>query len=134
MSDDESKGRSFVPVVRRSHSRVHSTSCRHPTGHVMHAVRRFRPVQLPQSRHDLKSWLDEHLELAPDRRSVVFAAIDSVFNRHMQLFEMSKEETFQAISARTAYKIARLQRQLSQKDAVHISISQYLERLVADLT
>jgi diguanylate cyclase (GGDEF)-like protein len=100
----------------------------------MHAVKRSRSVQLPQSRHELRAWLGEHLDLAPDLRSVVFAAIDSVFNRHKQLFEASKEEGIQAISAGIAYKIARLQRQLSAKDALHISISQHLERLVADLT
>ena len=100
----------------------------------MQAVKRVRSVRLPQSRHELKSWLDEHLDLAPDLRSVVSAAIDSVFTRHKQLFEASKEEALQAIGAGVAYRIARLQRQLSEKETVHISISQYLERLVADLT
>jgi diguanylate cyclase (GGDEF)-like protein len=98
----------------------------------MHDVKRARSVQLPQSRPELKSWLDEHMDLTPDVQFVVFAAIDSVFTRHKQLFEASKDEALQALSARFAYKIARLQHQLSEKKTDAI-VSQYLEKLVADL-
>jgi len=100
----------------------------------MHAVKRHRSAQLPQSRHELKAWLHEQLDLAPDLQFDVFAAIDSVFTRHKQLFEASKEDAIQALSAGFAYKIARLRRQLSEKETTARSISQYLEKLVADLT
>jgi len=100
----------------------------------MQADKRLRSAQLPHSRHELKAWLHEHLDLAPDLQFIVFGAIDLVFTRHKQLFEASKEEAIQALSAGFAYKIARLQRQLSEKETTVISISQYLEKLMADLT
>jgi diguanylate cyclase (GGDEF)-like protein len=100
----------------------------------MHAVKRIRSAPLPQSRHELKSWLQKHLDLAPDLRSIVFAAIDSVFTRHKRLLDASKEEAVQALSAGFVYKIARLQRQLSEKETAGIRISQYIDQLVADLT
>ena len=98
----------------------------------MTAVKRFHSAQLPQSRPELKSWLQERLNLAPDLQFVVFAAIDSVFTRHKHLFEASKDDAIQALSAGFAYKIARLQRQLSEK-RTDVVLSQYLEKLVAEL-
>jgi diguanylate cyclase (GGDEF)-like protein len=100
----------------------------------MHADKRLGSAQLPHSRHELKAWLHEHLDLAPDLQFIVFTAIDSVFIRHKQLFEASKDEAIQALSAGFAYKIARLQRQLSEKETTVISIAHYLEKLMADLT
>ena len=68
----------------------------------MHAAKRFRSAPLPQSRDDLQEWLHEQLDLPADLQFVVFAAIDSVFTRHKQLWEASKEEAMQALSARFA--------------------------------
>ena len=97
-------------------------------------MKRFRPAPLPHSRHELQSWLHKHLYLAPDLRVVVLAAIDSVLTRHKQLLETSKQEAIQALSAGFAYKIARLQRQLSEKGTAATSISHYVGQLLADLT
>jgi diguanylate cyclase (GGDEF)-like protein len=97
-------------------------------------VKRSRPAPLPHSRHELQSWLHKHLDVAPDLGAVVIAAIDSVLTRHKQLVEASKEEEIQALSAGFAYKIARLQRELSEKGTAATSISHYLGQLLADLT
>jgi diguanylate cyclase (GGDEF)-like protein len=124
-----------LSAIRRSHFATSRTleASPDPADHVMQDVTRLRSVQLPQSRPELKTWLEEHLDLTPDVQFVVFAAIDSVFTRHKQLLEASKDEALQALSARFAYKIARLQRQLSEKKT-DAGISQYLEKLVTDLT
>jgi diguanylate cyclase (GGDEF)-like protein len=100
----------------------------------MAAAKRSRSTPIPQSRRELQLWLDEHLGLDAHLRSVVFAAIDSVFTRYKQLLDASKEEAIQALSAGFAYKIARLQRQLSEQGPATISISHYVEQLVAGLT
>jgi diguanylate cyclase (GGDEF)-like protein len=100
----------------------------------MHAVNRFRSSQFPQSLNELRLWIHEQLDFAPDLQSDVLAAIGSVFTRHKQLWEASKEEAIEALNAGFAYKIERLQRQLAEKEAAVTSISQYFEQLVADLT
>ena len=99
----------------------------------MHAVRRFRSAPYPQSRDELQRWLRDHLNLAPDLQPAVFGAIDSVFTRHKQLLEAAKEEAIQALSASFVYKIANLQRRLSEKETAVSSIARYFEQLVADL-
>src|SRR5882724_9836057 len=96
-------------------------------------VRPFQPAQYPQSRNELQQWLCEHLNVAPDLQPAVVGAIDSVFSRHKQLWEASKEEAIQAVSARFVYKIATLQRKLSEKETAVSNISQHFEQLVADL-
>src|SRR5712692_10261823 len=94
----------------------------------------FRPARFPQSRTELQAWIHEHLELAPNRQSALLAAIDAVFTRHQQLWQESKEESIQALSAEFAYKMAHLQREVSEKDTTVKNISQYFEQLVADLS
>jgi GGDEF domain-containing protein len=57
-----------------------------------------------------------------------------VFTRHERLWQESKHEAIQALSAGFADKMARVQTELSAKDATVSSISRYFEALVADLT
>ena len=61
-------------------------------------------------------------------------AIDAVFSRHERLWQESKHEAIQALSAGFADKMARVKTELSAKDATVSSISRYFEALVADLT
>ena len=105
-----------------------------PASYVVHTVNHLHPPQLPQSRDELRAWLHEQLNLDADLQLVVFAAIDSVFTRHRQLLEGSKEDEIQALSASFAYKIARLQHELSANEIAVMNISQYLEELVGHLT
>jgi diguanylate cyclase (GGDEF)-like protein len=99
----------------------------------MHSVNQFRPSPFPQSRSELEEWLHEHLALPPDLESVVVTAIDSVFTRHKRLWETSKEEAIQALTAGFAYTVARLQQKLSEKESAVASLSNHFEQLVADL-
>src|SRR5881394_4288157 len=92
------------------------------------------PTLPPQTRHDLQAWVREHLHLPPHLETSLLAAIDAVFTRHERLWQESKQEAVQALSAGFADKMARVQTELSAKDATVSSISRYFEALVNDLT
>src|SRR5512142_1589262 len=92
------------------------------------------PTALPQTRNELQTWIREHLRLPGGLESALVAAIDAVFTRHERLWQESKHEAIQALSAGFADKMARVQDELSARDATVSSISRYFEQLVADLT
>src|SRR5206468_12032751 len=64
----------------------------------------------------------------------LLTAMDAVFARHERLWQESKQEAIQALSAGFADKMARVKTELSAKDATVSSISRYFEGLVAELT
>jgi GGDEF domain-containing protein len=88
----------------------------------------------PQTRNELQSWVRDHLTLPAPIETALLGAIDAVFTRHERLWQESKHEAIQALSAGFADKMARVQTELSAKDATVSSISRYFEALVADLT
>lgn len=88
----------------------------------------------PQTRSELQAWVREHLQLPAAQESALVAAIDAVFTRHEHLWQESKHEAIQALSAGFADKMARVKTELSAKDATVSSISLYFESLVAELT
>jgi diguanylate cyclase (GGDEF)-like protein len=88
----------------------------------------------PQTRNELQSWVRDRLQLPAPLETALLAAIDAVFTRHERLWQESKHEAIQALSAGFADKMARVQTELSAKDATVSSISRYFEALVADLT
>jgi diguanylate cyclase (GGDEF)-like protein len=94
----------------------------------------MKPEESPQTRGDLQRWVRDHLRLPPAALAELMAAIDSVFERHERLWQESKQEAVQALSAGFADKMARAKDELSVKDATVSSISRYFEKLVADLT
>ena len=81
-----------------------------------------------------RRWVRERLTLTPALETSLLAAIDAVFTRHERLWQESKQEAIQALSAGFADKMAHVQTELSAKDATVSSISRYFEALVADLT
>lgn len=89
---------------------------------------------LPQTRNELHLWVREQLHLAPEAETSLLNAIDAVFTRHERLWQESKHEAIQALSAGFADKMARVKTELTAKDATVSSISQYFEALVAELT
>src|SRR6185503_15362192 len=96
--------------------------------------KQVEPIEQPQTRHELQAWVRARLKLAPAAESALLQAIDAVFTRHERLWQESKHEAIQALSAGFADKMARVKTELSTKDATVSSISQYFEALVADLT
>src|SRR4029078_11358510 len=88
----------------------------------------------PQTRNELQSWVRDHLTLPAPLETALLSAIDAVFTRHERLWQEYKDEAIQALSAGFADKMARVQTELSAKDATVSSISRYFEAVVADLT
>src|SRR5436190_3385593 len=93
-----------------------------------------QPDPLPQTRSELQGWVHDHLRLSADTERALLSAIDGVFTRHERLWQESKQEAIQALSAGFADKMARVTHELQAKDATVHSISRYFEQLVADLT
>src|SRR3954451_8307419 len=91
-------------------------------------------AQPPQTRNELQAWVRERLSLEPSVEAALIQAIDSVFTRHERLWQESKQEAIQALSAGFGDKMAHLKTELSARDATVSSISRYFEQLVADLT
>ena len=61
----------------------------------------------PQTRNELQSWVHVNLSLDQAREAALIAAIDTVFTRHERLWQESKQEAIQALSAGFADKIGR---------------------------
>jgi diguanylate cyclase (GGDEF)-like protein len=92
------------------------------------------PGPQPQTRNELQAWVRTHLHLRPDVEAALLTAIDAVFTRHERLWQESKQEAIQALSAGFAEKMVDVKTELSAKDTTVSSISRYFEALVADLT
>jgi diguanylate cyclase (GGDEF)-like protein len=107
---------------------------RQANGRVAESVTATDPASQPQTRYDLQAWVRRRLRLPSATEAELLAAIDSVFTRHEQLWQESKHEAIQALSAGFANKMADVQTELSAKDATVSSIARYFEALVADLT
>src|SRR5438128_1529774 len=88
----------------------------------------------PQTLSELQGWIRDTLHLSPDASAALLAAIDTVFTRHERLWQESKHEAIQALSAGFADKMSDVKHELSARDATVSSISRYFEQLVADLT
>ena len=83
---------------------------------------------------ELREWVQEQLELAPERASELLQRIEEVVARQRQLIEESKHDAIRALSEGFAAKMERLQRQLTEKDVTVSNIARYFEDVVADLT
>src|SRR6476661_5566383 len=103
-------------------------------GHLMRSDKLITTHPQPQTRNELQAWVREQLTLSTALEAALLAAIDTVFTRHERLWQESKQEAIQALSAGFADKMAHVQTELSAKDATVSSISRYFEALVADLT
>lgn len=110
--------------------------CRGGTAHssLMRPDKMIDTSVLPQTRNELRVWVRDHLHLTHANEEALVNAIDAVFTRHERLWQESKHEAIQALSAGFADKMARVKTELNAKDATVSSISQYFEALVADLT
>jgi len=99
----------------------------------MGSLTNSQPYQ-PETRRDLEFWIRDHLAVSAEEISALLTVIDAVFSRHERLWQESKQEAIQALSAGFAEKMNRLKFELSEKDATVSSIAQYFEQLVAELT
>src|SRR3954447_22817503 len=92
------------------------------------------PGPQPQTRNELQTFVRERLNLPAHLETELLNAIDAVFSRHERLWQESKHEAIQALSAGFADKMTRVKHELNAKEATVSSISRYFEQLVADLT
>jgi diguanylate cyclase (GGDEF)-like protein len=88
----------------------------------------------PETRSELQHWVRERLHLSAGQEQSLLDAIDSVFLNHERLWQQSKQEAIQAISAGFSERINRLRDELAARDATVSSVAKYFEDLVADLT
>src|SRR5215218_5709767 len=88
----------------------------------------------PQSRSELHQWVRDRLHLPVAQEQALLEAIDGVFLQHERLWQQSKQEAIQAVSAGFTERMNRMREELSARDATVSSIAKYFEDLVADLT
>jgi diguanylate cyclase (GGDEF)-like protein len=88
----------------------------------------------PETRSELHRWVRQHISLPPAEEQALLDAFDSVFMHHERLWQQSKQEAIQAVSAGFAERLNRLREELTARDATVSSIARYFEDLVADLT
>jgi diguanylate cyclase (GGDEF)-like protein len=100
----------------------------------MHPEQTTAAAARPKTRRELYKWIRSHLELPGPLETELLSAIDAVFARHEQLWQESKHDAIQALSAGFADKMARAKTELSARDATVSSITRYFEALVAELT
>jgi diguanylate cyclase (GGDEF)-like protein len=92
------------------------------------------PGSTPETRSELHQWVRERMRLSAWQEQALLDAIDSVFLQHERLWQQSKEEAIQAVSAGLGERMNKLRDELSARDATVSSIAKYFEDLVADLT
>ena len=88
----------------------------------------------PETRSELHRWVRERLPLSTSDEQSLLDAIDAVFLQHERLWQQSKQEAIQAVSAGFSERLNRMREELNARDATVSSISKYFEELVADLT
>ena len=88
----------------------------------------------PQTRSDLHQWIRDRMHLPAGQEQALLDAIDGVFMKHERLWQQSKQEAIQAVSAGFTDRLNRLREELSARDVTVSSIARYFEDLVADLT
>jgi diguanylate cyclase (GGDEF)-like protein len=91
-------------------------------------------AETPATRSQLQHWVHDHCHLAAQQEQALFDAIDSVFLANERLWQQSKQEAIQAVSAGFADRMNKMREELLARDATVSSISKYFEELVADLT
>ena len=83
---------------------------------------------------NLRNWVQERLDLAPNRAAELLARVDEALVRQRRMVEESKQDAIRALSEGFAAKMERLQRQLTEKDVTVSNIARYFEDVVAELT
>jgi diguanylate cyclase (GGDEF)-like protein len=88
----------------------------------------------PDTRSELHQWVRDRLHLPIQQEQPLLDAIDNVFLHHERMWQQSKQDAIQAVSAGFTERMNKMREELSARDATVSSISKYFEDLVADLT
>jgi GGDEF domain-containing protein len=89
---------------------------------------------MPGSRSELHQWVHDRLSLSASQEQALVDAVDNVFLQHERLWQQSKQEAIQAVSAGFSDRMSKMRDELTARDATVSSITSYFEDLVADLT
>jgi GGDEF domain-containing protein len=89
---------------------------------------------LPATRSELHQWIHDRLHLPAPQEQALLDAIDGVFQQHERLWQQSKQDAIQAVSAGFSERMNRMREELLARDVTVSSIARYFEDLVADLT
>src|SRR5687768_15947497 len=90
--------------------------------------------EAPSTRSELHQWVRQQFHLTAHQEHSLLDAIDNVFLQHERLWQQSKQDAIQAVSAGFTERMNKMREELSARDATVSSISKYFEELVADLT
>src|SRR6185312_10909421 len=88
----------------------------------------------PRTTAELREWIRDRLDLDSELESALLQKIEEVIARQRQLLQESKEDAIRALSEGFTEKMARLQRQITEKDVTVSNIARYFEEVVAGLT
>ena len=89
---------------------------------------------LPASLDELRRWIREDLDAPEPQRADLIRAIDGIFDRQRELWQSSKLEAVQALSAGFADELGRLHGEVEAKERAVQDVARYFEGLVANLT
>jgi len=88
----------------------------------------------PETLSDLRHWIRAQVPLSPAHQESLIRAVDGVFARHETMWQASKQEALQAMSAGFSDRMRRMREELAARETTVSSITKYFEQLVADLT
>ena len=92
------------------------------------------PVTNRSATAELRTWVQERLNLDPARTAELIRRVDEVVSGQRALVEESKLDAIRALSEGFTENLEKLQRQLSDRDVTVSNIARYFEDVVADLT
>src|SRR5258707_12454485 len=86
----------------------------------------------PETRSDLHQWVRDRIHLPSGQEQALLDAIDNVFMQHERLWQQSKQEAIQAVSAGFTDRLNRLREGLSGRDATVSNSAGHFEDVVGD--
>ena len=90
--------------------------------------------RVPTTQAALRRWVRQELRLSAEHERVLLAGIDALVARQEELWERSKADAINALTAGFRNRIDRLQQELAAREATVNNITQYFEQLISDLS
>ncbi len=89
---------------------------------------------LATSRVELQDWVREHLHLPPNQERAVVDSLEALLARFERRWQDARDDAIAAVSDTWGERLERLGEELSARNAAVSNMTEYFERLVADLT
>src|SRR5258705_13593095 len=83
-------------------------------------------TETPSTRSDLHQWVRDRIHLPSGQEQALLDAIDNVFMQHERLWQQSKQEAIQAVSAGFTDSLNRCREELPAREPTVSSIPRYL--------